>query len=125
MAAGTRRILQFNVTYSANWSVVLKQNSAVLAADVTAATFLLKNPRTQADASAAVTKTLSAGIAKANGVITVTLNPADTKDLEGTYYGTLRLYLADSGVVDFEDSSYADIPYIQLSITQGAVEATS
>jgi hypothetical protein len=123
MAAGTRRVIEFNVTYSANWSVVLKRSTAVLSADISSARFLLKNSLTSTDESAAVTKTLASGISKADGKVTVTLNPADTQNLEGSYLGTLRLYLADGGVVDFEDTSYADTPYLQISITQGSVEA--
>lgn len=32
------------------------------------------------------------------------LLPNDTKDLQGKYYGTLRLYLAGGAVVDFQDA---------------------
>jgi hypothetical protein len=130
MAAGTRRVIEFNATYSESWSVASKRPSAhagvaqpILATDISSAKFLLKNSLTSSDESAAVTKTLSSGITKIDGKVTVTLNPADTKELEGSYLGTLRLYLTDGGVVDFEDTSYTDTPYLQISITQGSVES--
>jgi hypothetical protein len=123
MAAGTRRVIEFSVTYSSNWSVAVKRGTNVLSADITSARFLLKNNLTASDDSASVSKTTLSGITKIDGKVTVTLNPVDTKELEGSYFGTLRLYLADGGVVDFEDTSYTDTPYLQISITQGSVEA--
>ena len=121
--SGTTRNIEFNVTYPSTWSVALKRSTAVLAAEISSARFLLKDELTSADASALVTKTTSSGISTANGIVTVTLSAADTKDLEGSYVGTLRLYLVGGGVYDFEDASYLGIPYINLSFSQGSVEA--
>lgn len=125
--AGTTRNIEFAVTYPSTWSVALKRSTNVLAADISSARFLLKDEITSPDASAIVTKTTISGITigASDGKVTVTLNPADTKELEGSYVGTLRLYLVGGSVVDFEDTTYPDIYYIQISITQGAVEATS
>src|ERR1044072_9129823 len=95
MAAGTRRVIEFNVTYSANWSIALKRSTNVLAADISSARFLLKKQLTEPDASAAIEKTLPSGISQTDGKVTVTLNPADAKAPEGSYPGTLRLSLAD------------------------------
>lgn len=126
--AGTRLVMDFNpLKYAATpgWSVSEKAGTNVLAADVSSAKFCLKERLGTPDASAKVTKTNSSGITLSNGSAKVTLSPTDTKDLQGTYYGTLRLYLADGGVSDAEDTSYLDVPYIEVDFSQGAVEAVS
>ena len=119
--SGTTRQVEFSITYSSTWSVVAKQGDAVEAADVTDATFLLKKRLSDTDAEAKVTKE-TADIALASGTATVTLLPADTKDLQGDYFASLRLYLTDGTVQDFESS---DLPYISLTFTQGAVESVA
>jgi hypothetical protein len=123
--AGTRRVMEFTTTYSQDWSVVVKRGTNILAADVSSASFLLKKRLTNTDADAALTKTLVSGIAVTSGKVTVTLNPADTDELEGPYFGTLRLYMADGGVVDWIDEDFNDTPYIVITFTQGSVEAVA
>lgn len=123
--AGTRRVIDFSTTYSQNWSVEAKRGENIDAEDVEGAVFMLKKQLAQADEDAAVTKMLDSGIVVTDGTVTVTVDAADTKDLQGKYYGTLRLYLTDDGVVDWQDADFDDTPYIILNFTQGAVEAVS
>ena len=125
MSPGETKNFRFNTTYSADWSVVDKQGDPIAADDITSATFLLKKKVSDADADAIITKTTDDGISKASGVVTATLDPEDTEDLEGTYVGTLRLFLASGSVQDVYDIEYPDDPLITLIIKRGAVRATS
>lgn len=123
--AGTRRYIQFSTTYSSDWSVAEKQGQNIEDAEVSSAKFMLKKRATEADDDAALTKTKVDGITVTSGKVTVLLNPNDTKDLDGDYIATLRLYLSDDAVVDWTDTSYENTPYIQIEFVQGAVEAVS
>jgi hypothetical protein len=123
--AGNRRVIEFTTTYSENWSVPLKRETGIMADDVSTVAFLLKRKMNNADEAADVEKTLGDGIAVTDGKVTVTLDATDTKDLQGKYFGTLRLHLTDGGVVDWIDEDFADTPYIMLDFTQGAVEAVA
>lgn len=123
MPAGTTMMLDFATTYDANWSVEENQGEPIVAEDVTGARFLLKRNLADGDDDAAVEKTLDDGITVSEGLARVALDPGDTKDLQGAYLGTLRLFLAGGAVVDWRDSAFEKVPYIELDITQGAVEA--
>jgi hypothetical protein len=125
VAAGTRKIIEFDVTYSQDWSVVAKRGTDVLASEVSSAKFMLKTDPSVADGSASLTQTLGSGITAADGTLTVTMSATDTKDLSGSYYGTLRIYFAGSVVSDWMDTEYDNTPYITVVATQGAVEAVS
>jgi len=120
--AGTTRNIIFNVTYSDNWSVVAKRGAAVAVADISFAKFTLKREIEVEDDNADYVE-VSPTIAE--GIVTVTIAASDTKELEGRYYGTLRLILATGSIVDWEDTSYADVPYIYIDVVQGAVEEIS
>lgn len=67
-----------------------------MAVNITGATFTWEAART-VDGTAAITKTVGAGIAltsPATGVFTITLDEADTDDLEGLYYHEAEMVLA-------------------------------
>lgn len=123
--AGTDRDVEFITTYNSTWSVVLKRGTDVLAVEVASATMLLKKQLNLADDAAVVEKTTDDGIAVADGTLTATLTPEDTKDLNGKYFATLRIILTSGKVLDWQDSEYDNIPYVVLNFMQGAVEATS
>lgn len=120
--AGTTRNIIFNTTYSSDWSVEAKQGNNIANAEVTSAQFILKREIETADEDAAYTE---ASPVVADGKVTVTITAADTKALEGRYYGTLRIILATGSIVDWEDTSYAGVPYILVDLIQGAVEDIS
>ena len=122
--SGNTHLIEFNTTYSQQWSVQGKRGNNVLSGEVTAARFMLKKNISLPDNQSSITKNLNAGIAATDGKLTVTLDAADTKDLQGTYYATLRITIGTS-VVDWRDSQYSDSPSIQVTFTQGAVESIS
>lgn len=71
-------------------------DEAGLAVNITGATIKWQAARTAAD-TAAITKTVGAGIAltsPATGVFKITLDEADTDDLEGLYYHEAEMVLA-------------------------------
>lgn len=114
--AGTTLPIAFNVTYKST-------GEDVLAVDIESALFMLKRRLSDADTAAKLTKELTDGISAADGTVTVTLDPTDTKDLDGKHFGTLRLFLVSGAVLDWEDTTYPGIPYIELNFRQGSVEA--
>ncbi len=120
--AGTTRNLVFNTTYSSDWSEEASQEEDVGSSAVSSAKFMLKREIETADANAAYTES---NPTIADGSVTVTIAATDTATLEGRYYGTLRLYMVDGGVHDWEDTTYPKVPYIYVDITQGAVKSTS
>lgn len=122
--SGNTRYIEFTVTYSADWSVVAKRSTSVIDSEISKVTFMLKPDPFTADASATVSKTSpTADITIATGLVTVALTPANTQNLQGKYYASLRVFLTSGAVVDFEDSSYASTPYIEVEFLQGSVGA--
>ncbi|QDT46191.1 hypothetical protein Pan258_02080 [Symmachiella dynata] len=122
--AGTTQNIAFNATYSADWSEVAKQSQDVAAADVSDAKFMLKKYVGEDDTDAVVTKTLSSGITKEDGKLTVTLAPSDTAGITGKYFASLRVFLTSGNVQDFEDTDFT-LPHIIVNITRGSVKAVS
>lgn len=123
--AGNRRVIDFQTTYSQNWSVEEKRGEDIAAEDVANAVFLVKRKVSETDEAAVVEKTLTEGISVTAGSAQVTLDAEDTKDLQGSYIATLRLTLADGGVVDWMDEDFDGTPFITLTFIQGAVEEVS
>lgn len=120
--SGNTRYLAFTLTYPDDWSEEAKRGNNVMAADIASATFLLKRQLSISDEEAAVSKTNADGITLEDGLATVELEPTDTQDLQGKYYGTLRLFLAGGSVQDVRVDGK---PYVELTFIQGAVEAVA
>jgi hypothetical protein len=114
--SGTTLPIGFAVTYKST-------EDDVPEGDISDAVFMVKKRLSNDDEDALITKTLADGIAKADGTVTVTLDPEDTKDLQGAYYATLRIFLTSGAVLDWEDTDYPNVPYFELHFRQGAVEA--
>jgi len=104
MALGT----QNDITLHSGDTLVLEvtvKNASATAVDLTAATFAWAMSKKSASAvapqgAALLTKALASGITlidAATGRIDITLDPADTESLAGTYYHELQM--TDTGVV--------------------------
>lgn len=122
--AGNSRTLLYRVKYSSTWSDEAKRGDDIEAEDIASARFLLKSSVGVADSKAVVEKTTDDGIVIEDGKVYVSIEPNDTKTLSGKYFGTLRLYMADTSVHDAEHEDYIDEPACIITITHGAVEAT-
>jgi hypothetical protein len=121
--SGTTRKLEFQTTYASDWSDPDKAGEDILAADVDKSVVMLKRALGTADAAAKLTKTTASGVTVVDGKVTALLLPDDTKDLQGTYYATCRLFMKSGAVLDWQDA--AGKPYVKLEFVQGAVEATA
>jgi hypothetical protein len=116
--SGTTLPIEFVVTYKST-------GENVLSADIEGAVFLVKKLLSNEDEDAVITKDLTDGITKANGKVTVTLVPEDTEGLLGKHFATLKIFLTSGAVLDWEDTDYPSVPYIELHFRQGAVKATT
>lgn len=110
--AGERKLLDFTLTYSADWSDVSKQGDPIVEADVSAAYFYLKRNKTDATAILMLSTALDTEIDWITGgtILRVKLG-TNTLSLAGVFVYELRLKLsdgsfvsADSGVLTIAES---------------------